>query len=292
MEIEEAVRLLGLLPGDEREVLRQKYHEQLRLFHPDQVGDHRGTAKTQELNEAYALLKANWSKVKCLFPKGRWMAGENRKAYRERRILMLDAPFGEEIVLDTGYRGRYYWNREMEPFRLFLASVGEAAVELLGLAGGNDALRGKLLHLLIQEYIHPLTCLEAMAEAKGGGEYHLRCHMERGKDLDIHTLASMAVAVRETRIYGLDEQGMPRGQVSFSEDALYYVVTPLLRQGVYMGRLQMGEERSGIREKKKSPSHVPATLVLTPTGKPWRDPSEKINREIRRVLGSSVCKYT
>ena len=293
MELEEAISLLGLEPGEGLGRLRQRYHEQMHQCHPDVCGDEKGTSRAQLLNEAYTLVKKNWPLPGQTSMGGKWSERINPGAYAGRRIRMLDAPFGKELLLDVA-EGKYLWEPEQEPFSLFLGSVGELASRLGEEAGAEEWQKGKILHLLLQQYIHPLYVLEDM-ETMGQIErvedtYVLRCHVDRDAYPPVFDEGKrFPVAVRSLRLFGEDEDGDLLGQISFQEDALYYVVTPLLLQGVASGWLSLKAEaaspakaRRGRRSAVKS--YREGQFLLTLTGKAWEDPTKKIGQELSRIL--------
>ena len=294
MQAEEAIRLLGLEVGDEPSCLRQKYHERMRKVHPDVAGHERGTVLSQRLNEAYALLKENWPQELLPPAKGRLLVPENPLALIERTVWMLDAPFGEEILLEIA-RGKYYWAEEQESFPLFLKSIREAVLSLCGPVRLSDKESLSLFHSLAQCFVDPVSSLARMAETgkvkKGEGRerkqeedshpgsipcasYEVPAYLPLGEEYSL----PCRVRVQDSRIL-LTGKGAREVQLSFGEDSLYYVITPLLLQGVLEGKIRNREAGRGRR------GYQSVVLSLTPTGKKWEDPTQRINAQIQSILG-------
>lgn len=281
MQMAEAIGLLGLEAGDDLGKLRQKYHARMRAVHPDVAGQERGTPLSQRLNEAYALVRENWPPA--VFPaKGRLPVPENPLALTERTVWMVDAPFGEEILLEMA-RGRYYWEERQEPFPLFLKSVREASLSLANGVFLSERERIALFHWLVQCFVDPLPCLNSLAGegrvAKEGEDYRIRSHLLYWEG---EMPAHLPVRVESSRILagGGEKEPIREGQVSFAEDSLFYVVTPLLVQGVMEGELFVPPKAAAGRGKRE------AVLTLHPTGKKWENPTGKVNEKIRQLLGA------
>ena len=290
MQMAEAIRLLGLEVGDEPSCLRQKYHERMRKVHPDVAGHERGTVLSQLLNEAYALLKETWPGDLLPPARGRLPVPENARALIERTVWMLDAPFGEEILLEIA-RGKYYWAEEQESFPLFLKSVREAMLSLGSQVRLSDKESLSLFHSLAQCFVDPVASLSGMAQMgkvkqvdhsgkmkdKGSSlsaSYEVPAYLPLGEEYSL----PCPVIVKDSRILLAGENGSGI-QLSFGEDSLYYVVTPLLLQGVLAGEIRNREGKGPRR------GYENVALYLTPTGRRWEDPTEGINKQIQSLLG-------
>ena len=58
MNTQEAMKILGVIPGDDSREIKRKYHKLISLFHPDSFSNS-GTEnihQAQEINEAYRVL--------------------------------------------------------------------------------------------------------------------------------------------------------------------------------------------------------------------------------------------
>ena len=291
MELDEAIRLLGVRAGDGMDKLRQRYHEEMHRCHPDVCGDEKGKVRAQQVNEAYALIKRSWPLPGQTALGGKWSEKVNERAYARRRVRMQDAPFGEVIVLDVA-EGRYLWEPQLAPFTLFLQSLGELASDLAAEAQADERTKGRILHLLLQEYIQPLVVLEDLEEMgrieRTGVTWRIGCQVETGAYDPREVPEGYAVKIQSLRTYGVGPEGELLGQISFSEDAMYYVITPLIEQGNAEGRLFLKPEKvpaKGTRRKSRgSLAHREGYLLLTFTDKPWEDPTEKINRELDGIV--------
>ena len=123
MDKQEAYRILGIKKGDKLRDVRRKYHLLMHEHHPDSSPDNKSdTAK--KLNEAFAIIKREGISAKYQIRD--WGIAENKNAFCERKLYMEDTLFGDEIVVDTGGYGKFYWEPDMESFGMLLKSLGEA----------------------------------------------------------------------------------------------------------------------------------------------------------------------
>ncbi len=306
MDIREAYALLDIRQGCTFDEAKKAYRSLMRKFHPDSAGDHKQAHElSQKINEAYLCVKVHLSGEgidtsvsDVMYDTARrrqdhynynehvhhnfWEDIDpgillNPLSYCERSILLQDEILGEEHIIDTGLHGRFYWDPEVETFELLLRSVNMAVSQLID---GYDlpgdelfALRSGLLHLLLQEFIHPVQLLDAYAPIRKMDEqYVIHCGLKvNGK------LRSNVFEVRPdgTRLYALDQEGSIAGQISFVENALYYIVTPLLLQKCASAKLEVVNV-TGRNTKCK--------LVLTRTEKSYEDATLQINEKIQELL--------
>lgn len=322
--VREALAVLGLEENAHPEEIRRRYRMLMHSFHPDSAGDVKDVSffeeQTRRINEAYRLLKSS----------GRVRDGRNVKdphirrneaAYCSRRIYMEEDLYGDAVLIDTGLYGRYWWDPETESFQMLLKSVSEAARKVMEdllekTQRGNtekpdpgplpgQRLQAKLLHLLLQEYIDPLLCLEVLpfcredkdsktAEEEGLSRcWQIRCHLRQvscrendlfavGKkggsvkqNLMFTDMGCLQIKASDNRLLAFHEDGAKAGQITFNENELYYIITPLILQGAAGAVFEGTHVQHGT---------VSGRLLLKVLPGKWKDPTAKINREIERTL--------
>ena len=300
----EAVRILGVGPEDGQEMIRKKYHTLLHRCHPDALDRaeteqiHRGrNDHVQRLIEAYALLRDEKAEGKSGASSSAganlWCFPQNPNAWCDRRLILEDELFGEEIRFQAGARGRYLWDPEVESFTLFLRSVSEAAIHLLEqrqLPSDYGKLRFALTHLIIQEFVFPQMCLPKVCSLdQTSGMYRLHGHLipettahedvlRQILDTKPTDKSSLQLCAHGSRLY-LEYGQRIAGRVSFEEDYLYYVITPLFLQHaaatgpVVLTPLSKGSMRCKLETTVKVNFEA------------FTDQTTKINREISRLLG-------
>ena len=281
MDKQEAYRILGIKKGDKLRDVRRKYHLLMHEHHPDSSPDNKSdTAK--KLNEAFAIIKREG--ISSKYQIRDWGIAENKNAFCERKLYMEDTLFGDEIVVDTGGYGKFYWEPDMESFGMLLKSLGEAVNGLLDGSGTHRIMKAKLLHLLIQEFIDPYECIGLLYpydEDEGSvlHTYRIKCQIKpMAKDADrLIDGETPEIKVKDSRLHIVIDSKVA-GQIMFEEDSLFYLVTPLFLQKAANAELQI----EGVRNTRKS--YMDATMILHVDRSKKKDMTEKINEEITRTL--------
>jgi hypothetical protein len=160
----------------------------MHKHHPDVLSENSDTDMARKLNEAFELIKREG--LSSIIKVVDWGISENAGAYCKRKLYMEDNLFGDDIIVDTGAYGKYYWEPDMESFGMLLKSVGEAVNELLDISPVSEEtqrrsttiIKAKLLHLLIQEFIDPFECIRILCpyEEKEGSEmqiFRIKCRV-------------------------------------------------------------------------------------------------------------------
>ena len=280
MEISEAYSLLGISSGDRMEDVRRKYHRLMNRHHPDVLPDNEDSKTAQKINEAFALIKREGISSKLQITE--WGIEENPRAFCKRKLYMEDSFFGKELVIDTGGYGRYYWEPDMESFPMLLKSVGEAANSLL--PESARAVKAKLLHLLLQEFIDAFRCLEILYPHVENDTliqtFQIKCQIKADDSLvNGHIpLEQIQIQPQDSKLL-MYHKGTTMGQIMFEEDWLYYLITPLFFQNA--AKADLFEEKRGMRQAH---DFVSATMCMHVDPSRKQDPTEKINAEIKRVL--------
>ncbi len=151
MTAEEAGKILGLKPGDTEITLRRKYRRLMRIHHPDSGAADEGSY-ARLVTQAYDLLRDTLESA------GEAEVGRSAGREAERK---------------------HYWDPDREDFLFFLKSVNAAVSDHLseiewemGIYSAEEhpdpgfraKTQMKAFHLLIQEYIRPLSCLRKLDE--------------------------------------------------------------------------------------------------------------------------------
>lgn len=291
MDKQEAYRILGIKKGDKLRDVRRKYHLLMHEHHPDSSPDNKSdTAK--KLNEAFAIIKREGISAKYQIRD--WGIAENKNAFCERKLYMEDTLFGDEIVVDTGGYGKFYWEPDMESFRMLLKSLGEAVKEILEekMEGSSDrsdetvmALKAKLLHLLIQEFVDPYECIKLLYPYEDNGDGSLltcvKCQIKPDslKDLGKIKGSKLMIRAQGSKLYVFVDNERA-GQIVFDEDRLYYLVTPLFLQKAAKATLEIRE----IGKTRRKQHYIPADMILKIDPSKKMDMTDKSNEEIIRML--------
>ena len=292
MEKGDALRVLGLFEDEEPEIIRKKYRDLIRKYHPDITGSADVyLKKTQQLTQAYRLLKAEGYLAATPY-QTEWGIRENKAAFIRRPLFMEEELSGSGMIVDTGIIGRYYWDPEMEPFSLLLRSVNAAVQKILSPYMEEDLtddsqiskLRIKLLHLLIQQFVDPyeaIRIIDFVKPAEGYNyQYRVNCHVKKtGNRLKRECQAAeYTVRLKGNNLVADCDEG--ESVISFTENALYYIITPMILQGAAEGVLRLVEDTDSTSRRNYRKGEL---LLTVDESKGW-DATEKINEEIRRIL--------
>ncbi len=243
-ELESALRLLGAQPEDSALVIKRKYRALVRRYHPDEaagggsdIGTNESGASAEALRRiirAYETVRsAPHESLKSVL---RQAAECNPAAFCPRMLYGSHDLFGE-VQEDLYVRGtdRYFWDPDEEEFLLFMKSVNQAARRLL--EDDEDlTYRLKLFHLLVQEYIRPLYCLEKLAEssekcADGSRIYEVSARMPARAGMqamyDDPGQEIYKCVLGGTKICAVLPDGT-RQQISLEEDGCYYPLAMMM----------------------------------------------------------------
>ena len=290
MTKEEAFALLGVTDMDPLQI-RRRYRELIRQIHPDAAGgDPAATGAAQKLTSAYQFLKKEGFRE--ILRRKEWGIRENPNAFVQRTIYMEEDVFGSSVILDTGIRGRFYWDPEMESFTLLLKSVGDSAEHILDTLtemppGQEDYrhLKIRLLHLLLQEFIDPYTMIRRLCpDSVQDGEnriYTLPCHLRLQKAWQ--PLLKQELAARAEGSHILVQAGEATAAVTFPDQAFHYIITPMLLQGSANAVFRV-QEHPVMKGR-----YLPGRLKISVDAAKRKDPAERINAEIRELLRKNAC---
>ena len=310
MNIEKAFRILGVSEDEDPDVIRKRFRELLFKYHPDQAGDDpRQLAMAQQVILAYSHLRENGILKEA---PGQADDGirKNEKAFVKRKIFMQETLFGDDITVDTGMYGKYCRDPGIESFPLLLKSVSASAERLLNRYRDKytdkytnqytdetpdmAAKKVKLLHLLLQQFIDPYSSIHQVESVRHGEEphsYRIPCHAKPAAGISLRKGAFEAGTYPVIRTGNkliieepaAGERGMGekmRCDISFSDNALYYIVTPMILQGAAEGTFHQTEPAG--RQKRRE--YLTGELILFVDEEKGKDATEKINEEIRKTL--------
>lgn len=283
MNRKQALQILGLSEDDDAVFIRTRYRKLMKKYHPDASEDESaGLAMAQNLTEAYRILKEEGllaSEKNAVD----WGLRENPDAFTKRMIYMEDDLFGNAITAETGLRGRFFWDPEIESFAALLKSVNMECIRILEMDPDEERQKGraKLLHLLLQEFIDPLeslSILSSMGRVKNKGDtYTIPCQVKPfpGKEKTAFSGGKLSVTAEGSRLLAA-ASGESCGTIHFQENEFYYIVTPLIIQKAAKASLMLDEKRT----------HLSCRMEITVDKNRTTDATEKINAEIKRMLGN------
>ena len=158
MNLQQAMKLLGITQEDDEREIKRKYHKMISRFHPDSLNEvgEAHIQRAQEINEAYRILSQSDSReMQNVYGmethgtdnhrSGKWeqrqeWSGElNQTAFVPRNIYLhysmnLSEEERKEAQGKLYYQaahGKYIWDPEEEDFTLFLTSLRHATAALL-----------------------------------------------------------------------------------------------------------------------------------------------------------------
>ena len=325
MNEQEARRLLQLDEQADFAAARQQYRRLMMKYHPDAAGAENEAAleMAKKLNEAYRLLKlAALTSPEPGERKGRKTGAEkrsktrttilrqNRKAYCSRDLYVA-SPLHEDLPPMRVARGRFYWDPDVEDFRLFLRSVYRECNDLLeelerkhGYYSRSELPRPalhdrciqKLLHLLAQEWIDPPAALVQLCREKQvGPPFHVEGTVafssanrtpsaeEMRIWRDIPEGAVLLPQLSDMRLLVWNETGYRFGHVFFDEDYWYYIVIPLLLQEAASVKITV-KKKLAMSQLSAGKAMLALDLQLSHTEKKFHLQTERINEEISGLL--------
>ena len=242
--VRRACEVLDVRADDPEAVVKRKYRQLIRKYHPDQQeGEEPASEKAVRMvTEAYAVL-CRYRKEASENPvrKAAGTVKESRlsvnpEAYCSRTVYAWHDLFEEDGIVERAY-GPYFWDPDEEEFLLYLRSIRGAAEQIL--SGGrfrmDDAGKLRLFHLLAQEFIRPLDCLrkaETVTEEDPDRGIYLTEGRVRAKDASgaipgAGPAEPMPCILRGTRILAVLPFGEP-APLSFEEDCLYYILSMMM----------------------------------------------------------------
>lgn len=289
MTLQEALEILGAQPGEKMGEIRARHRRLMAQLHPDvRGGSAQELARAQQVNAAYTLVRGLCARqgeeiLRRPARPGRgsgrgYSAPVNPLAFCARSVYVVPdfsmipgAGEGDARPQLRG-RGRYLWDPDRETFPLLCRSVGECATALLqeiALSCGAGAEAGQVLmgyrerlfHALMQDFVEPVLALRRFLvsegrDRRGRDRYRLGALLqvrgaERIRELcdPLQEGIGVELCVRGERLWALDEDGRALGWLSFSEDALYYLLPPLIATGQAQVRARVREVRRQEHER-------------------------------------------
>ena len=279
MDLHEAYRVLGISETDTPATRKRKYRRLMMLYHPDSTGEN-NIHISQRINAAYEYLKSHENEISVYDSASGWDAEINENAFCERAVYVDYSFLDKRIPIRQVAEGRYLWDPYLEEFSMLARSVAVKTADLIH-EYSYDGEEAPLFHLLMQDFIEPLSCARKLGEAveADNGTAYLFTgavgitdprllsefrNMENGVELFAEP--------RGPRITICNEDGLILGELSYDEDSLYYVVNPLLTMkddGITVS-LQSGElhtKRRDLRYAGKLDIAIRIEIEKSLTGK-------------------------
>ncbi len=286
MNKHDAYRLLNIKKEDSFKDVRRKYHALMHKHHPD-IGPDSDSEMAMRLNAAFELVKREGLLDRsCSYVDFGFK--ENSKAFCKRKMYMDDSLFGDDIIVDTGVYGSFYWEPDLESFDIFVKSISEAASEIQKRQKNvSVSKKAKLFHLLIQQFIDPYECIALLYPSGKFNDINefvcqLNCHIKPEYGIDDELFEKkLSIVPVNSRLLVYAEKSMI-GQIDFDENYLYYVITPLFIQKAVKYTLKVNEKKHISR----SAYYYPAKLSLTIDSSKKQDMTGRINLEITSLLES------
>ena len=236
MDLREAYHILGISETDSAVSRKRKYRRLMMLHHPDAAGEE-NIHISQRINAAYEYLKTHSKELPLDESVSKWKAMVNENAFCERAVFVDYSFLDKSIPVRQVAEGKYLWDPYLEDFKMLARSVALQTADLVR-EYGYDGDEAELFHLLMQDYIEPVSCARKTGfcheESEGKGIYLFAGAVGisdrgllrelKGKESGFKVFAKP----NGNRITVCDEDGVIYGDISYDEDSLYYVVNPLL----------------------------------------------------------------
>ncbi|WP_035795690.1 J domain-containing protein [Butyrivibrio sp. WCD3002] len=291
MDIIEAYRILGASRSDDENTIKKKYKRLLFVHHPD-AKRHRGEASDDgmitKVIEAYKVIRENLELELESSDDWEWEAAVNEEAFCDRAVYVQYRIYDDEdLPLSKVAEGKYFWDPDLEDFPFFAKSVLEAAKDVV--SGAEGTLSGNALmevfHLMMQEYVLPADAARKIGEPVGGTEAYqfagyIKCNagkrddaFHEGEPVDIFLSDNRAVAQNPVT-------GVFLGDISFDDDALYYVILPLLEES----EVEISSQMMRLIKTGRNKNSIMLRIVLK-IPKELKDIPVSYKRQILDLLG-------
>ncbi|SEL85580.1 DnaJ domain-containing protein [Butyrivibrio sp. ob235] len=275
MTLKEAYKILGASKTDDDSEIKAKYKRLLFLYHPDSApGKERNPEddeKIRQVIEAYRKIRESEGETFIEKYEFSWDAFENSKAFSERNIYVQFRIYDEALPLSKMARGRFIWDPDMEEFSLFSKSVLESCKEVMTeYQVVPDPERVKnIFHLMMQEYVLPADAARKIGNKlrdDGKNEVFqftgfISDEASNSRAAAVNTDTPLNIYLREDRAVAEEMvSGRILGNVSFDEDALYYVILPLLEDP----EIEVSAAITGIDKIRRGKTwiHVAISLAI------------------------------
>ncbi len=283
MTLKEAYNILGVSKQNTDREIKAKYKKLLIMYHPDSDPSGKRAPEADEMIrliiEAYKRIKESEGETFYDTYEFTWDALENKSAFSERNIFFQFRIYDEALPPSKMARGRFVWDPDMEEFPLFAKSVLEACKDVISdtdSAPTSDKVKD-IFHLMMQEYVLPADAARKLGK---------KIREDEGRELfsfngfindDLTTTpASKPRCDEPLNIYLRDDRavveeivtGRILGSISFDDDALYYVILPLLEDPEVDAHATITKVETGrgnrIRLHARIELMIPRDLTDTP----------------------------
>jgi hypothetical protein len=238
--------------------------------------------------EAYKVIRENLELELESSDDWEWEASVNEEAFCDRAVYVQYRIYDDEdLPLSKVAEGKYFWDPDLEDFPFFAKSVLEAAKDVV--SGAEGTLSGNALmevfHLMMQEYVLPADAARKIGEPVGGTEAYqfagyIKCNagkrddaFHEGEPVDIFLSDNRAVAQNPVT-------GVFLGDISFDDDALYYVILPLLEES----EVEISSQMMRLIKTGRNKNSIMLRIVLK-IPKELKDIPVSYKRQILDLLG-------
>lgn len=292
MTQKEAAAILGVEITEDSADIKKKYHELIRRIHPDvSPGDREAHLRTLRINEAYTcLIKSERKKEKQQKRQQEkrrkqeemlWDAPLNPYAYASREIYHeVEDENGEHIGEFVLTKGKYFWDSELEDYRMFLLSIRKLSDFLVQQKEEKEgralpiqkrlSLQAELSYLLMQQFMDYRDLGDfAGKEIREDGQtmYSLSAMLEL-RDTELTASAFLdgdplyPMGMRAHKLYLKDRNGQRAGYLSFADDRLYYVLIPLFEQRRVKVKIVVDKAKQQAHGRMKNENYVSLRMWL------------------------------
>lgn len=299
MDTKLAMDILGVDSEIDKQELKRKYRQLMRMAHPDngKYANNLCAYSAQDINEAYTILSENITeKVRNKSNSSKkWHAQVNKYAFAPRVVY-------DEVTDSTGNvigvieiaSGKYMWEKD-EEFHLFLKSIYDLSKSILdridadnGMCAGSEyeKYHAELSYLIAGQYIDSHKVL-----------FELNLDVESEEDAEIFYVPAMLegdvtkavkdnkiypAALRNHRLYVCDSGKNELGYISFADDKLAFVVIPLLEKRNMQIKMTISDNDAKVSKRGKKYTKVGLWIRVPNNTK--NTSSNNINLKIGEIL--------
>ncbi len=289
MTLKEAYKILGISKENTDREIKAKYKKLLIMYHPDSDPTRKRAPEDDEkirlIIEAYKRIKESEGETFYDTYEFTWNALENRSAFSERNIFFRFKIYDESLPPSKMARGRFVWDPDMEEFPLFAKSVLEACKDVISDTDSTPAPDKvkDIFHLMMQEYVLPADAARKIGK-KIREDPDREVYTFSGFINDTFTTTSTPTPASASKprcdeplnIYLSGDRavvaeivtGRILGSISFDDDALYYVILPLLEDPEVDAHATITKVETGrgnrIRLHARIELMIPRDLTDTP----------------------------
>lgn len=274
MDYANALKILDIEDSSDKSSLKKKYRQLMHMVHPDNT-EFKSEAYPYDaatINAAYSFLcdykKVTVAKTKNTKGTNAWDAPVNASAYCNRPIFddITDMD-GEVIGKIVIAEGKYLWSKD-EEFHLFIKSIFETSKEMLSdidisldrKAPAKNALyHAELVYLLSGQFIDGTKALYDLHldidETENDTTFYIPAMLETDIQTNVEGDVLYPSRLRDHRLYVTDKTREIVGYISFKDDKLSFIITPLLMQHNVSMKFRLASSNVMSTKRRELKSH-------------------------------------